>query len=172
MTLNHRKIYFSETKNDFGTFFVTSTEKGVHRIALPNKARWGAEKWLKEFYDGWDVERGLGVNRDVLEQLNLYFTGSLREFDLDLDLDTTEFRKKVLNEVQKIPYGATRTYKDIAVAISKPKASRAVGGAVGSNPIPIIIPCHRVIGSRGNLVGFGGGLDLKKRLLAFEGIKF
>ena len=105
---------------------------------------------------------------NVREQLNAYFDGELQSFDLCLRSNGTEFQRKVLNELQKIPYGTTTSYSDIAKKIDNSKAARAVGAASGRNPIPIIIPCHRVIGSSGNLVGFGGGILIKKALLRHE----
>jgi methylated-DNA-[protein]-cysteine S-methyltransferase len=106
--------------------------------------------------------------KEVIRQLEAYFAGNLQEFDLPLVLDGTEFQILVWQNLRKIPYGETTSYGQLAKRIGKPEASRAVGLANGSNPIPIIIPCHRVIGSNGDLTGFGGGLPLKKRLLALE----
>ncbi|MFB3124970.1 MAG: methylated-DNA--[protein]-cysteine S-methyltransferase [Woeseiaceae bacterium] len=102
------------------------------------------------------------------EQLIAYFDGDLQCSDLCLRPAGTEFQRKVLAELQKIPYGTTVSYGDIARKIGNPKAVRAVGAANGHNPIPIIIPCHRVIGSSGDLVGFGGGLPTKEALLRLE----
>jgi methylated-DNA-[protein]-cysteine S-methyltransferase len=102
------------------------------------------------------------------EQLQEYFAGKRKEFDLPLHLSGTEFQVQVLEELQRIPYGETTSYGDIAQRIGRPKAMRAVGAANGRNPIPIIIPCHRVIGSSGQLTGFGGGLDTKEVLLRLE----
>jgi methylated-DNA-[protein]-cysteine S-methyltransferase len=102
------------------------------------------------------------------EQLEAYFDGALREFDLPLRPGGTEFQRKVLAELRKIPYGTTVSYGDVARRIGKPKALRAVGAANGQNPIPIIIPCHRVIGASGDLTGFGGGLPVKQALLRLE----
>lgn len=102
------------------------------------------------------------------EQLEAYFEGKLKEFDLPLRPGGTEFQRRVLEELRKIPYGTTCSYGDIARRIGNPKAVRAVGAANGRNPIPIIIPCHRVIGSSGDLTGFGGGLPVKQALLRHE----
>ena len=102
------------------------------------------------------------------QQLTEYFAGERREFDLPLKLSGTEFQMSVLHALQKIPYGETTSYSDIAERIGRPKAVRAVGAANGRNPIPIIVPCHRVIGSHGDLTGFGGGLDTKEALLRLE----
>ena len=105
---------------------------------------------------------------EAVRQLGEYFDGKRRDFDLPLRLDGTEFQLLVLNELRKIPYGETTSYGDIAKRIGRPKASRAVGAANGRNPIPIVVPCHRVIGSHGDLTGFGGGLDTKEALLRLE----
>jgi len=106
---------------------------------------------------------------DVNAQLRAYFAGELREFDLPLAPRGTQFQQRVWRALLTIPYGETRSYANIADAIGKPSACRAVGAANGANPIPIVIPCHRVIGSSGSLTGFGGGIDVKRRLLALEG---
>jgi O-6-methylguanine DNA methyltransferase len=107
--------------------------------------------------------------RETARQLEAFFAGRLRQFDLPLDLRGTDFQLRVWRELERIPYGQTRSYLQIAESIGSPKAIRAVGAANGANPIPIVVPCHRVIGSSGKLVGYGGGLPLKKRLLALEG---
>jgi len=105
---------------------------------------------------------------EARRQLAEYFDGKRREFDLPLKLSGTEFQLRVLEELQRIPYGETTSYGDIAKRIGRPKAMRAVGAANGRNPIPIVIPCHRVIGSSGDLTGFGGGLPTKQALLQLE----
>jgi methylated-DNA-[protein]-cysteine S-methyltransferase len=106
--------------------------------------------------------------REAEGQLFEYFAGQRRSFVLDLDVNGTQFQKKVWKELTAIPFGETRTYGDLAKKIGKPFASRAVGSANRRNPIPIIIPCHRVIGSKGKLTGFAGGLEIKARLLEME----
>jgi O-6-methylguanine DNA methyltransferase len=105
---------------------------------------------------------------ETARQLRAYFAGGLREFSLPLDLQGTEFQLRVWRALLLIPYGATESYRNIAVSIGCSNAVRAVGAANGANPIPIVVPCHRVIGSSGKLVGYGGGLPLKKRLLEME----
>ena len=105
---------------------------------------------------------------ETARQLAAYFAGDLREFSLPLDLQGTEFQLRVWHALLRIPYGATVSYRNIAVSIGCSNAVRAVGAANGANPIPIVVPCHRVIGSSGKLVGYGGGLPLKKRLLELE----
>jgi methylated-DNA-[protein]-cysteine S-methyltransferase len=105
---------------------------------------------------------------EVIRQLQAYFRGELEEFDVPLAMEGTEFQIRVWNALRTIPYGETISYAQLARRIGNPKAVRAVGLANGSNPIPIIVPCHRVIGSDGSLTGFGGGLSTKKKLLELE----
>ena len=107
--------------------------------------------------------------QEAVRQLRAYFDRELRRFDLPLDLQGTSFQLRVWSQLHTIPFGETRSYLDIASAIGSPAAVRAVGAANGANPVAIIVPCHRVIGSNGKLVGYGGGLPLKKRLLELEG---
>lgn len=108
---------------------------------------------------------------DAELQLNEYFTGTRKEFDLRLAPTGTEFQLAVLDALQSIPSGETRSYLQIAQQINRPKAVRAVGAANGRNPLPIVIPCHRVIGADGSLTGFGGGLEAKLFLLELEGVE-
>ncbi|MEU2434225.1 methylated-DNA--[protein]-cysteine S-methyltransferase [Streptomyces sp. NPDC007861] len=105
---------------------------------------------------------------EAISQLDAYFEGELKDFDVPLRLEGTPFQRSVWEQLCLIPYGETRTYGDLAETLGKPGASRAVGLANGKNPVGIIVPCHRVIGSTGSLTGYGGGLDRKQRLLAFE----
>lgn len=125
---------------------------------------------------GWVEDRA--QFKKVIKQLDEYFAGKRRVFDLDLAPGGTEFQQSVWQALTEIPYGETWSYGQLAQHIGKPKASRAVGAANGINPIPVIIPCHRVIGSNGKLTGFGGGLETKSFLLNLEsearspGLKF
>lgn len=126
------------------------------------------------FFGSLDFPREANIREtDIIKkaanQLFEYMEGKRRVFDLPISSKGTEFQKLVWEALRTIPYGETRSYKDIAVQIGKEKACRAVGMANNRNPISIIIPCHRVIGSKGQLVGYGGGLDIKKRLLKIEG---
>ena len=108
------------------------------------------------------------VLRQAARELREYFAGERREFSVPLDFTGTDFQNKVWRALRSIPFGETRSYGELAAQIGAPKASRTVGAANGRNPIPIILPCHRVIGSSGSLTGFGGGLPMKKQLLAHE----
>jgi methylated-DNA-[protein]-cysteine S-methyltransferase len=117
-------------------------------------------------HDGW--ERDDDAFPDAVEQLEAYFAGDRTDFELNLDLVGTQFQRRVWGALQTIPYGQTRSYGEIARQIGSPGAFRAVGLANGHNPIGIIVPCHRVIGSNGSLTGYGGGLDRKRALLELE----
>ena len=105
----------------------------------------------------------------LAQQLERYYAGELREFELPLEPLGTDFQLRVWSELRRIPWGRTISYGELATRIGQPSASRAVGAANGKNPLPIVIPCHRVIGSDGSLTGFGGGLPIKRALLAIEG---
>lgn len=118
---------------------------------------------------GVDWTQGGSLCEAVIEQLEAYFAGELKEFNVTLEPEGTPFQQQVWQALTKIPYGTTTSYGELARGINRPAASRAVGAANGSNPIPIIIPCHRVIGSNGTLTGYGGGLEIKRRLLELEG---
>ena len=106
---------------------------------------------------------------NVYPQLKEYFSGERKHFDLPLEIEGTEFQKRVWNELLKIPYGKTISYKELAVKLGNEKVIRAAASANGANPLPVVIPCHRVVGSDGTLIGYGGGLEIKEKLLILEG---
>lgn len=113
-------------------------------------------------------ERGMELFKEACRQLDLYFQGRQKKFDLPLKPEGTDFQKSVWKALLTIPYGETRSYKEIAEAVGNEKACRAVGMANHKNPIVIVIPCHRVVGSSGSMTGYGGGIPAKKWLLALE----
>lgn len=117
---------------------------------------------------GWILNQETTLIFRAYEELMEYFSGKRRYFDLPLHVSGTDFQMQVWKALQEIPYRETRTYKEIAIKTGRPKACRAVGGACHRNPILIMIPCHRVIGADGSLTGFGGGIPVKKQLLALE----
>ena len=119
----------------------------------------------------FEKEEETQLLKTAAEQLKEYLAGNRQAFDLPLDPQGTEFQKAVWNALLDIPFGEIRSYKQVAEAIGNPKACRAVGMANNKNPILIVIPCHRVIGSNGSLVGYGGGIDLKENLLKLEGFE-
>jgi methylated-DNA-[protein]-cysteine S-methyltransferase len=155
---------FYQAWNGIGV--VVESDFGVLEVSYPKATPEEAFRSLKEGIRETPVE----VNRNpATVQLEEYFAGKRREFDLKLDLRSlTDLQQAVLYECAQIPYGEISSYGELARRIDRPNAPRAVGQALGRNPIPIIIPCHRVLASDGTLHGFGGGLELKRRLLEFE----
>jgi methylated-DNA-[protein]-cysteine S-methyltransferase len=132
-----------------------------------------AEEFLKmlgsrDAWERWPEGIGAGLMDAAMMQVEEYFSGRLLEFDLPVALDGTEFQKSVWQQLRRIPYGETMSYGELAAIIGKPKAVRAVGAANGRNNLPIVVPCHRVIGADGTLTGFGGGVALKRSLLDHE----
>ena len=161
------KIYYSSFDSPFlKKIFVASTGRGACMVDFLTSEK-AFLKRLKERFPG-EIIRDDRKNKAVLSQLKKYLKGQLKHFNCPLDFRGTPFEKKVWSELSKIPYGQTRSYKEIARAIGHPKAFRAVGNANGKNPLPLIIPCHRVIESNGGLGGFGHGIKVKQRLLDFE----
>ncbi len=146
--------------------FVAATREGICRITFGSEKSFLKE--LKSIYKGSLILRDERQLDPVLSELRNYFRGMPAEFTSKLDLSGTDFQKKVWKSLLKIPYGKTASYKDVAGMIGVPQAVRAVGGACGRNPVPIIIPCHRVIGADGSLGGYSGGLSIKKALLKLE----
>jgi methylated-DNA-[protein]-cysteine S-methyltransferase len=146
--------------------FVASTERGVFMVDFLKSERVFLTR-LKENFSG-EIIRDDQKNRNILGQLKKFLKGDLKRFDCKLDFEGTPFQKKVWSTLAKIPYGQTRSYREIAQAIGHSKAFRAVGNANGQNPIPLIIPCHRVIENNGGLGGYGHGIGVKRRLLELE----
>jgi methylated-DNA-[protein]-cysteine S-methyltransferase len=153
-------MYYCYLNSPIGDLLLAGDDDGLSLIGFPQgKMRHDPEPdWIFN-------EKPFAAARQQLEE---YFAGERTAFDLPLHLSGTDFQVQVLQELQRIPYGETTSYGDIAKRIGRPKAMRAVGAANGRNPIPIIVPCHRVIGSSGDLTGFGGGLDTKEALLRLE----
>lgn len=147
-----------------------TSEVGLAAIGLGEHTRDEIPRRLERHHDVGAIYPAESGHELYRQQLSEYFSGERRVFDVPLDLRGSEFQLEVWRAVHAIPYGRTASYGDIAELLGRPGASRAVGGANHHNPVPIIVPCHRVIGSDGSLVGFGGGLRLKHRLLALEGI--
>ena len=153
-------MYYCYLNTPIGDLLLAGDDEGLSLIGFPRgKMRHDPEPdWIFN-------EKPFAAAR---QQLQEYFAGQRKDFDLPLKLSGTEFQVRVLEELRRIPYGETASYGDVAKRIGRPKAVRAVGAANGRNPIPIVIPCHRVIGSSGDLTGFGGGLDTKAALLRLE----
>jgi len=153
-------IFYAQLESPIGALQLVSEDSRLTQITFAKGGRPAAPKteWRED----------TAALREPIRQLRAYFAGELETFDLPLAPEGTPFQQKVWGELLKIPYGNTISYGELAKRIDNPKASRAVGLANGSNPIPIVIPCHRVIGSNGKLTGYGGGLPIKEKLLALE----
>lgn len=146
----------------FGKILVAWSERGLVRVGIREDSDSAAEP-------GWRFDPELDC--EATRQLEEYFAGNRRAFQLPLYMEVSDFRRAVYAELERIPFGETVAYGTVAERVGNPHASRAVGLACGSNPLPIVVPCHRVIGSTGRLVGFGGGLDMKQAMLEFECIR-
>lgn len=162
-------VTWAATKSHIGTIRVAATQRGVCKIALGKETAVDFFGWLERHvgHAPRQSDRS-GIVGLALDQIAEYLGRYRREFDLPLDVHGTDFQRHMWAAVAAIPYGETRTYADIAQLIGKPKAVRAVGAANGANPLPLVVPCHRVIGSDGSLTGYGGGLDVKRKLLDME----
>ena len=149
-------MFYATYESPIGLIEVGGTDEAIASLYFVEKAHADAQTHPL-------VER-------AIEQLDAYFYRSLRQFDLPLNMQGTDFQREVWEQLQAIPYGQTASYLEVANALGKPKAVRAVGAANGQNPISIVVPCHRVIGSNGDLIGYGGGLWRKEWLLRHEGV--
>lgn len=162
MENNEEKLYFHKLNTIIGVIYIVKSEKGLRSIEIIK------DNWLK-----LNKSNELIENKEICEveikQLEEYFSGSRKDFDLIFDIKSTDFRERVWMELLRIPYGEVRSYSDIAKAIGNEKAVRAIGQANKANPIPIIIPCHRVIGKSQKLLGYAGNhTDIQEKLLNFE----
>lgn len=156
--------YFQRYKSPVGELFLVEQDAQLRALIFLS----GWEEWKTRYEDL--KEKNTPLLQDACSQLSEYFAGKRRVFNLPYKLEGTTFQKKVWTALAAIPFGETRTYKQQAEAVDSPKAVRAIGRTNGLNPISIILPCHRVIGSNGTLTGYGGGLDIKRFLLTAEGV--
>lgn len=165
-------LYWSSEPCPQGLCTVIATEKGVCWMGTPGTNREEGLAWLGRRLSPGNVVEDEAIEplSRAMDQLRRYLAGERVQFSCPLDLRGTDFQVAVWRELYRIPYGQTRTYAQIADAIGRPKAVRAVGAANGANPVAVIVPCHRVIGSNGTLTGYGGGLPMKEWLLALEGV--
>lgn len=163
-------LYRGSVASEQGQCELFATEKGVCWSGIPGTSQEDGVNWLaRRMVIACVIEEGGSEPlRQAMIQLERYVAGEPVQFSCPLDLRGTPFQVSVWQELYRIPYGQTRTYAQIASAIGAPKAVRAVGAANGANPLAVIVPCHRVIGSNGALTGYGGGLDLKAWLLTLE----
>jgi len=151
-----------------GNMYIVASDEGLVYIGTPNASFEEVEVWAKKPFKGYRFEENKEKLQRYVKQLTAYFNKELTEFDVPVHVKGTQFQLAVWNALKELPYGTTTTYSDIAHRIGNPKAVRAVGSAIGANPILAIIPCHRVIGKDGKLTGFRSGLAMKEFLLELE----
>lgn len=168
--MEYKDIAISTCKTDFGWVGIATSPRGLLFITLPQPTE---EESLRRLWARWPEARFAEGDKlaEVKDRLQRYFAGQPVSFD-DLTLDmsqATPFQKRVWEITRAIPRGQTRTYGEIARQSGSPRAARAVGQAMANNPWPVIVPCHRVLGNDGRLTGFGGGLEMKRRMLEMEG---
>ena len=165
-------VFRSTLDSPLGPLRLVFTSIGLATIAFPKEPE-RHERWMRRVFPRAKEQTTLpsgSAHTQVVQQLNQYFEGRRRVFDLPFDLRGTPFQKTVWANVARIPFGCIASYSEIAHLAGSPAASRAVGAANGANPIPLVIPCHRVVGADGSLTGFGGGLSAKRWLLVHEGV--
>lgn len=163
--------YFTLFSSALGTIGLAATRQGLYWISLGETGTSSFRKKIQNRYGVTAIRRD-DLFKESAAQIRAYFSGRAVQFKARIDLrEGTAFQRRIWQTLRRIPYGQTRSYGSIAQSIGCPKGSRAVGGACGRNPLPIIVPCHRVVGSNGQLGGFTGGIRLKKRLLALEDAK-
>jgi O-6-methylguanine DNA methyltransferase len=161
-------VLCAQIESPIGSLRLLSTARGLAYVELPHASGRGLEGWLRRSLPGVRCEEAFAPNRAAAVQIVEYLEGKRRRFDLALDLRGTAFQQAVWRALVAIDYGETRSYAQVADTIGKPRAVRAVGAANGANPLALVVPCHRVIAADGTLGGYGGGLELKARLLAME----
>ncbi len=161
-------FHTARIESRIGDMRIASTSAGLAYLELPFAAGRGLEGWLRRHAPDAKLVEGYAPNRPAIAQIVEFVEGKRKKFELDLDLRGTAFELCVYEYLLAIPYGETRSYEDVARTIGRPKAVRAVGTANGSNPIALVVPCHRIINKSGKLGGYGGGLTLKRQLLAME----
>jgi methylated-DNA-[protein]-cysteine S-methyltransferase len=163
-------VAYTTADSPYGTLTLAATDAGLVAIGLPNLPTDQVLENLSAKISPRILEVP-GRLDEARRELDLYFGGRLRDFDIPLDWRLSSgFRQRVLREIDRIPFGETRSYTEMAAGAGNPRAIRAAGSACGSNPIPIIVPCHRVLRTGGALGGYGGGLELKQELLRLEGV--
>jgi O-6-methylguanine DNA methyltransferase len=161
-------VHTTTVASPIGSFRIASTSRGLAYVELPHASGRGLDGWLRRCLPDADCREGFSPNQIAAKQIVEYLEGKRREFDLTVDLRGTDFQLKVWDALLELEYGETCSYSDIATRVGSPNAVRAVGSANGANPISLVVPCHRVIAADGKLGGYGGGLPLKRRLLAME----
>lgn len=165
---NSTKIYWSLLNHKEWKMYMAATDKGLCFVGSQNIPFDEVTSWAEKAFPGSAFEENTEKLQPYVVQITEYLDGKRKSFSISFDYNGTEFQMAVWKALCNIPYGETKTYGDIAQHIQKPTAVRAVGAAIGKNPVLITVPCHRVIGKDGSLTGFRGGLDMKKQLLKLE----
>ncbi|MBM7624397.1 methylated-DNA--[protein]-cysteine S-methyltransferase [Sporohalobacter salinus] len=160
------KIYYSTYTLPLAQLYIASSPKGICALSLTNSSNFF--NWLNRHFSDYNHLHCQKYHQAVFEQLQEYLAAKRHNFEVTLDLQGTDFQKKVWKKLLQIPYGKTTTYKELALQIGGANYARAVGRANNQNPISILIPCHRVIGSNGKLTGYAAGLEIKRKLLQLE----
>jgi methylated-DNA-[protein]-cysteine S-methyltransferase len=162
-------VAYDLVESPVGELLIGVSETGVCQISFDGE--FALDGLARTF--GPRVLRSARPVEQARRELDEYFEGRREQFDLPVDLTALpDFHRSVLEELRRVPYGVVSTYGQLAVSIGRPRAARAVGGALNRNPIPIVVPCHRIVGANGSLVGYAGGLDRKRALLSLEGVSF
>ncbi len=162
-------VYCTSFDSRVGLIYVASTDKGVCKVSVPKETKKDFLKWLHDNFTDNEVRENKSRNKEAIDQLNRYFSGKLARFTCSVDLMGTPFQMRVWKELTKISYGTTISYKQLAKRLGTSRGYQAIGRANANNPVPIIIPCHRVIGTDGSLVGYAAGVKTKEFLLKLEG---
>jgi methylated-DNA-[protein]-cysteine S-methyltransferase len=162
-------VAYDFTDSPVGELLLAATDRGLCRIAYDPEPDRALDELARDH--GVRVLRSAKPLDETRRELDDYFEGRRHEFDLEVDLTAvTDFHRMVLRELARVPYGETATYGALAARVGKPKSARAIGGAMNRNPIPIVLPCHRIVGAHGDLTGYAGGLERKRALLRLEGV--
>jgi O-6-methylguanine DNA methyltransferase len=162
------RLFVQRVATPIGVLLTAGGDAGICRLCFPEEPSQNWEGWFRKWFSQLPEETPHPILKQAAAELDEYFARRRHIFNVPLDLHGTAFEMRVWQDLIKVPYGGTVSYGEIARRIKRPRAARAVGGAVGRNPVAIIVPCHRVVGHDGSLVGFGGGLPLKEQLLELE----
>lgn len=165
---NKNTIYWSLCEFDNWKLYMAATSKGLCYVGSPHKSFAEVTNWVKKRFPLVELVQNDAILHPYQRELVEYFQGTRQSFSFPIDTQGTAFQREIWNALNQIPYGKTVTYSQIAELIEKPQAVRAVGAAIGANPVLISVPCHRVIGKNGQLTGYRGGLEMKKDLLRLE----
>lgn len=165
-------IYYTQIVDVNWTFSIAATTSGLLFISSPNQSLEACTQWINHHYPGCSLVQDDEKLHSYTTEIKEYLQGKRTKFTFPIDLQGTSFQLAVWQALCEIPYGQTRSYSDIAQRLNKPAAVRAVGAAIGANPVLLIVPCHRVLGKDGSLTGYRGGLDMKMKLLQLEKASF